>query len=115
MATLITPEFAFAIQFPGHRSPAAKNPWHPDHIPGGSSSGSGAALAAGLVHGATGSDTGGSIRGTASFCGIVGLKPTYGGCRRAGVLSLSWAPGYTGPMAVAGAAGGVLLPAMAGA
>ena len=97
LGKLITHEFAFGLQFPGHRFPPAKNPWNLDHIPGGSSSGSGAALAAGLVTGATGSDTGGSIRGPAAFCGIVGLKPTYG--RRAGVLTLSWTLDHTGPMA----------------
>jgi aspartyl-tRNA(Asn)/glutamyl-tRNA(Gln) amidotransferase subunit A len=99
LGKLITHEFAFGIQFPGHRFEAARNPWNPAHIPGGSSSGSGAALAAGLVHGATGSDTGGSIRGPASFCGIVGLKPTYGRSSRAGVLTLSWTLDHTGPMA----------------
>jgi aspartyl-tRNA(Asn)/glutamyl-tRNA(Gln) amidotransferase subunit A len=99
LGKLITHEFAFGIQFPGHRFAAARNPWNPAHIPGGSSSGSGAALAAGLVHGATGSDTGGSIRGPASFCGIVGLKPTYGRSSRAGVLTLSWTLDHTGPMA----------------
>jgi aspartyl-tRNA(Asn)/glutamyl-tRNA(Gln) amidotransferase subunit A len=99
LGKLITHEFAFGIQFPGHRFPAARNPWNLEHIPGGSSSGSGAALAAGLVHGATGSDTGGSIRGPAAFCGIVGLKPTYGRASRAGVLTLSWTLDHTGPMA----------------
>src|SRR5207247_4504668 len=92
-------EFAFGIQFPGHRFPAAKNPWDLDRMPGGSSSGSGAALAAGLAFGALGSDTGGSIRGPASFCGITGLKPTYGRCSRAGVLTLSWTLDHNGPMA----------------
>src|ERR671925_518820 len=77
LGKLITHEFAFGLQLPGHRFQPARNPWNLDHIPGGSSSGSGAALAAGLVMGATGSDTGGSIRGPAAFCGIVGLKPTY--------------------------------------
>jgi len=95
----ITHEFAFGIQFPGHRFPAARNPWNLDHIPGGSSSGTAAALAAGLVHGATGSDTGGSIRGPASFCGLAGLKPTYGRVSRAGVLTLSWTLDHTGPLA----------------
>ena len=99
LGKLITHEFAFGIQFPGHRFPPARNPWNLDHIPGGSSSGSGAALAAGLVAGATGSDTGGSIRGPAAFCGIVGLKPTHGRVSRAGVLSLSWTLDHTGPMA----------------
>jgi aspartyl-tRNA(Asn)/glutamyl-tRNA(Gln) amidotransferase subunit A len=87
------------IQLPGHRFPAAKNPWNLDHMPGGSSSGSGAALAAGLLAGATGSDTGGSIRGPAAFCAIAGLKPTYGRVSRAGVVTLSWTLDHTGPMA----------------
>jgi aspartyl-tRNA(Asn)/glutamyl-tRNA(Gln) amidotransferase subunit A len=99
LGKLITHEFAFGLQFPGHKFPAARNPWNTEHIPGGSSSGSGAALAAGFVHGATGSDTGGSIRGPASFCGITGLKPTYGRCSRAGVMTLSWTLDHTGPMA----------------
>ena len=99
LGKLITHEFAFGLQFPGHKFPPARNPWNPDHIPGGSSSGSGAALAAGFVHGATGSDTGGSIRGPAAFCGITGIKPTYGRCSRAGVMTLSWTLDHTGPMA----------------
>jgi aspartyl-tRNA(Asn)/glutamyl-tRNA(Gln) amidotransferase subunit A len=99
LGKLITHEFAFGLQMPGHRFPPARNPWNLDHVPGGSSSGSGAALAAGFVAGATGSDTGGSIRGPAAFCGIVGLKPTYGRASRAGVLSLSWTLDHTGPMA----------------
>jgi aspartyl-tRNA(Asn)/glutamyl-tRNA(Gln) amidotransferase subunit A len=99
LGKLITHEFALGIQFPGHRFPPARNPWNRDHIPGGSSSGSGAALAAGLVSGATGSDTGGSIRGPAAFCGLVGLKPTYGRSSRAGVLTLSWTLDHTGPLA----------------
>jgi aspartyl-tRNA(Asn)/glutamyl-tRNA(Gln) amidotransferase subunit A len=99
LGKLITHEFAFGIQLPGHRFPPARNPWNVDHIPGGSSSGSGAALAAGLVSDATGSDTGGSVRGPAAFCGIVGLKPTYGRVSRAGVLTLSWTLDHTGPLA----------------
>src|SRR5215510_14343416 len=114
LGKLITHEFAFGIQFPGHRFQPARNPWNLDHIPGGSSSGSGAALAAGLLHGATGSDTGGSIRGPASFCGIVGLKPTYGRASRAGVLSLSWTLDHTGPMARTVEDCAYLLQAMAG-
>ncbi len=99
LGKLITHEFAFGLQFPGHRFQPARNPWNLEHIPGGSSSGSGAALAAGLLHGATGSDTGGSIRGPAAFCGITGLKPTYGRVSRAGVMTLSWTLDHTGPMA----------------
>ena len=114
LGKLITHEFAFGIQLPGHRFPPARNPWNLDHIPGGSSSGSGAALAAGLVGGATGSDTGGSIRGPAAFCGIVGLKPTYGRVSRAGVLTLSWTLDHTGPMARTVEDCAYLLQAMAG-
>src|SRR5262245_50786712 len=99
LGKLITHEFAWGIQTPGHRFPPARNPWNPDRIPGGSSSGSGAALAAGLCVGALGSDTGGSIRGPAAFSGIVGLKPTYGRCSRAGVVTLSWTLDHPGPMA----------------
>jgi aspartyl-tRNA(Asn)/glutamyl-tRNA(Gln) amidotransferase subunit A len=99
LGKLITHEFAFGLQFPGHRFPPARNPWNPAHVPGGSSSGSGAALAAGMVYGATGSDTGGSIRGPAAFCGVTGIKPTYGRASRAGVMTLSWTLDHTGPLA----------------
>ncbi|MBI1727588.1 MAG: Asp-tRNA(Asn)/Glu-tRNA(Gln) amidotransferase subunit GatA [Candidatus Rokubacteria bacterium] len=114
LGKLMTHEFAFGIQLPGHRFPPARNPWNLDHIPGGSSSGSGAALAAGLVSGATGSDTGGSIRGPAAFCGVVGLKPTYGRVSRAGVLALSWTLDHAGPMARTVEDCAYLLQAMAG-
>lgn len=76
----------------------ACNPWDTEKITGGSSSGSGAAVAAGLVYGALGSDTGGSIRMPASLCGIAGLKPTYGRVPRTGVLDLSWSKDHVGPM-----------------
>ena len=76
----------------------ARNPWNLDYITGGSSSGSGAAVAAGLCMGSLGSDTGGSIRGPASLCGIVGLKPTYGRVSRHGVTPLSWSLDHCGPM-----------------
>ncbi len=114
LGKLITHEFAFGIQFPGHRFPPARNPWNLDHIPGGSSSGSGAALAAGLTVGALGSDTGGSIRGPAAFCGIVGLKPTYGRVSRAGVVTLSWTLDHTGPMARTVEDCALMLQALAG-
>jgi aspartyl-tRNA(Asn)/glutamyl-tRNA(Gln) amidotransferase subunit A len=114
LGKVITHEFALGLQFPGHRFKPARNPWNLDHIPGGSSSGSGAALAAGLVTGATGSDTGGSIRGPAAFCGIVGLKPTYGRASRAGVLTLSWTLDHTGPMARTVEDCAYLLQALAG-
>ena len=70
--------------------PPARNPWNLDHFTGGSSSGSGAAVAAGLVRTAMGSDTGGSIRGPAFYCGTVGIKPTYGLVSRRGVFPLSY-------------------------
>ena len=114
LGKLITHEFAFGIQFPGHKFPAARNPWNLDHIPGGSSSGTGAALAAGLVTGATGSDTGGSIRGPAAFCGLAGIKPTYGRASRAGVMTLSWTLDHTGPLARTVEDCAYLLQAMAG-
>ncbi len=74
------------------------NPWKAGHVSGGSSSGSGAAVAAGLAYGALGSDTGGSIRLPAACCGIVGVKPTYGRVSRAGAMPLSWSLDHLGPM-----------------
>ena len=94
--------------------PPVRNPWNLEHVPGGSSSGSGAALAAGLCFGSLGSDTGGSIRGPASFCGIVGLKPTYGRVSRYGVVPLSWSLDHAGPMARTVEDCALLLQAIAG-
>ena len=78
--------------------PPARNPWNPLHEPGGSSSGSGAAVAAGLAMAAMGTDTGGSIRGPASWCGIAGHKPTYGYLSRRGILPLAFSLDHAGPM-----------------
>jgi aspartyl-tRNA(Asn)/glutamyl-tRNA(Gln) amidotransferase subunit A len=78
--------------------PPARNPWDTSLDPSGSSSGSGAAVAAGLCLGAMGSDTGGSIRGPAAWCGIAGLKPTYGLLSRRGILPLSFSLDHAGPM-----------------
>jgi len=78
--------------------PPARNPWNIEHIPGGSSSGSGAAVASGMVRMAMGSDTGGSIRGPAAYCGTVGLKPTYGRSSRRGVFPLSTTLDHCGPL-----------------
>ncbi|MBX9699244.1 MAG: hypothetical protein K2X74_07390, partial [Acetobacteraceae bacterium] len=79
--------------------PPARNPWDIARFPGGSSSGSGAAVAAGLAPGAMGSDTGGSIRLPAAFCGTAGIKPTYGRISKRGVLPLSFTLDNAGPLA----------------
>jgi aspartyl-tRNA(Asn)/glutamyl-tRNA(Gln) amidotransferase subunit A len=78
--------------------PPARNPWNRDHFTGGSSSGSGAAVAAGLMPLALGSDTGGSIRNPAAYCGLVGLKPTYGLVSRRGVMPNSFTYDHAGPL-----------------
>jgi len=91
-------EFALGGADPTSLFPPARNPWDLKRIPGGSSSGSGAAVAAGLCMGALGSDTGGSIRGPASFCSIVGFKTTYGRVSNFGVVPLSWSQDHCGPM-----------------
>jgi len=78
--------------------PPARNPWNPDHLPGGSSSGAGAAVAAGFVPGAVGTDTGGSVRGPAAFCGIAGIKPTYGRVSRRGVFPNTFTMDHCGPL-----------------
>src|SRR5438874_106648 len=78
--------------------PPARNPWNPDHLPGGSSSGAGAAVAAGFVPGAIGTDTGGSIRGPAALCGIAGIKPTYGRVSRRGVFPNTFSMDHCGPL-----------------
>jgi aspartyl-tRNA(Asn)/glutamyl-tRNA(Gln) amidotransferase subunit A len=95
---LATHEFAtggpaFDLPFP-----PARNPWNTAHFTGGSSSGSGAAVAAGIVGLAMGSDTGGSIRLPAAYCGTVGLKPTYGRVSRRGVVPLCYSLDTTGPL-----------------
>lgn len=79
--------------------PSARNPWNIEHITGGSSSGSATAVAGGLVRTAIGTDTGGSIRSPACYCGVVGLKPTYGRVSRRGVYPLSFSLDHVGPLA----------------
>ena len=105
----------FAIGGPAFDLPfaPARNPWNLAHHPGGSSSGSGAALAAGLVPLALGTDTGGSIRNPAACCGIVGLKATYELVSRRGVYTLSSTMDHVGPMARTVQDTGLLLNAMA--
>ena len=82
----------------GFRGPA-RNPWALDHVAGGSSSGSGVAVAAGLCYGAVGTDTGGSIRIPAACCGVVGFKPTHGHVSARGVVPLSPSYDHVGPLA----------------
>lgn len=90
------------------------NPWNPEHITGGSSGGSAAAVAAGLCYGALGSDTGGSVRQPAAYCGIVGLKPTYGRVSTRGVIPLSWSADHIGPMTRSVADAALMLQGIAG-
>ena len=98
LGKLSTHEFAIGAPSFDLPWPPARNPWNTDHHPGGSSSGSGSGLAAGLFPMALGSDTGGSVRNPASACGIVGLKPTYGLVSRRGVFPLSFTLDHVGPM-----------------
>jgi aspartyl-tRNA(Asn)/glutamyl-tRNA(Gln) amidotransferase subunit A len=109
-------EFAYGPEGLNPHYGHARNPWdHETHrMAGGSSSGSGAAVAAGLAPGALGSDTGGSIRIPASLCGITGLKPTYGRVSRAGVLPLAWSMDHVGPMTRTVADSALMLGTMAG-
>ncbi len=90
------------------------NPWNLDYSPGGSSGGSAAAVAAQLCYGAIGSDTGGSIRQPAGYCGVVGLKPTYGRVSTSGVIPLSWSLDHLGPMARSATDAALMLQAIAG-
>jgi aspartyl-tRNA(Asn)/glutamyl-tRNA(Gln) amidotransferase subunit A len=94
--------------------PPARNPWDTDRFTGGSSSGTGAAVAAGLILGGSGSDTGGSIRLPAAYCGVTGLKPTYGRVSRHGVLPLAYSLDHVGPLAWTVEDCAILLRAMAG-
>ena len=114
MGKLSTHEFAMGGPSFDLPWPPARNPWNPAHFTGGSSSGTGAGVAAGLFLGGTGSDTGGSIRSPAALCGIAGIKPTYGLCSRAGIQPLSFSLDHAGPMAWTVADCAILLQAMAG-
>ena len=92
-------EFAFGPTGHNPHYGAVRNPWNTDHITGGSSSGSGSAVAARLTFAALGSDTGGSIRMPAHFCGVTGLKTSVGRVSRAGAMPLSWSLDTVGPLA----------------
>ena len=107
-------EFAFGRPAIDGPFPTGRNPWDVRREPAGSSSGSGVAVAAGLCAGSLGSDTGGSIRGPAARCGIVGLKQTYGLVSRRGVVPLSWSLDHVGPMTRTVRDTAVLLQAIAG-
>lgn len=109
-----THEFAIGGPDPDLPHGPARNPWSLAHYPGGSSSGSGAAVAAGLVPGAVGTDTGGSIRIPAAFCGLAGMKPTYGRVSRSGVSPLAYSLDHIGPMTWTVADNALMLAAMAG-
>jgi aspartyl-tRNA(Asn)/glutamyl-tRNA(Gln) amidotransferase subunit A len=94
--------------------PPARNPWNTEHFTAGSSSGTGAAVAAGLILGGIGTDTGGSIRGPAALCGIAGIKPTYGLVSRAGVAPAAFSLDHIGPMAWTAEDCALMLQALAG-
>jgi aspartyl-tRNA(Asn)/glutamyl-tRNA(Gln) amidotransferase subunit A len=91
-------EFAYGDSSAQSHYGPVRNPWDPERVAGGSSGGSAAAVAAGLCYAALGSDTGGSIRQPAAYCGIVGFKPTYGLVSTRGVVPLSWSLDHVGPM-----------------
>ena len=107
-------ELAYGITSANPHFGTVRNPWNTKHSPGGSSGGSAAAVAAGLAYAALGTDTGGSIRIPASFCGTVGLKPTYGRVSRHGVMPLSWSLDHVGPLARSVRDAALLLNAIAG-
>lgn len=99
LGKLATHEFGLAAATLSDHYPPARNPWDPDRTPGGSSTGAGTALAAGLAFGAFGTDTGGSVRLPAAFSGVVGFKPTFGLLGTKGVIPLSPTLDHAGPLA----------------
>jgi aspartyl-tRNA(Asn)/glutamyl-tRNA(Gln) amidotransferase subunit A len=94
--------------------PPARNPWNTDHFTAGSSSGTGAAVASGMILCGIGTDTGGSIRGPAALCGIAGIKPTYGLVSRAGVAPAAFSLDHIGPMAWSAEDCAIMLQVLAG-
>jgi aspartyl-tRNA(Asn)/glutamyl-tRNA(Gln) amidotransferase subunit A len=107
-------ECAYGVSSTTGHFGAVANPWAPERIAGGSSGGPAAAVAARLCYGALGTDTGGSIRQPAAYCGIVGFKPTHGLVSTRGVVPLSWSLDHVGPMCRTVADAAVLLQAIAG-
>ena len=114
LGKLNTHEYAYGVTTNNPHYGPTRNPWNLEHIPGGSSGGSGAAIAAGLATATMGTDTGGSIRMPASVCGVVGLKPTYGRVSKAGVLPLSYLFDHAGPLTRTVEDAALLLNAVAG-
>lgn len=114
MGKLVLHEFAIGSPDPDTGLRFARNPWDLARLPGGSSSGTGAAVAAGLVLGGLGTDTGGSIRGPAAYSGISGLKPTFGRVSKEGCVPLGYSLDHIGPMARTMRDCALLLQAIAG-
>jgi aspartyl-tRNA(Asn)/glutamyl-tRNA(Gln) amidotransferase subunit A len=114
MGKLTTHEFADGGPSFDLPAPPARNPWNTDHFTAGSSSGTGAAIASGMILCGIGTDTGGSIRGPAALCGIAGLKPTYGLVSRAGVAPAAFSLDHIGPMAWNAEDCAIMLQALAG-
>ncbi len=114
LGKLATHEFAIGGPSFDLPFPPSRNPWNPAHITGGSSSGSASAIASRMVRMAMGSDTGGSIRGPAAWCGLVGIKPTYGRVSRRGVFPLSWTLDHCGPLSMNVEDSAITLQALAG-
>ncbi len=107
-------EFALGATSINPHYGAARNAWNPEHISGGSSGGAASAVAAGLGHFGMGSETGNSIRRPAAFCGVTGLKPTYGRVSRNGMLPASWSLDHAGPLTRSAEDAAIVLQTLAG-